>query len=264
MAQELITTEYLSLFYAMKLELLKTPPPLKMDIKEVTRLSISNVDAVSVMHGWVTRVLRTGEATLQLKSAGFTTEVSPLVRSMIEHAIGLTWMADQRGVALQVLIRSESEHWKRVEKAQESGWKISGEDAQELLKNSIEMTTDEETRSFDFLGHVKHQAEKYELGALYQAWLIETSTSHASIISAEPYFKANVTTNNVALLRKPKDMGEETEAAVVIALFFAINAYNQILEGTPLDSKISEWNSLLQSLASRLAVEHAKVGRIPH
>jgi hypothetical protein len=133
------------------------------------------------------RVIRSGEAALLLEEAGHGEEASPLVRSMIEHAIGLSWLVDSRGDAVQALRRAHGYEMSRFERSQALGWSVD-EQLQERLRQAVEVETDEHTRSLDRLLHVAEQAKEYGLGMLLQAWMVETWTSHASLTSARAYY----------------------------------------------------------------------------
>ncbi|GEM_PF-6572825 len=257
MASAHLAADYVVLFEDMRSVWHGLPAPQGMHLPEISRASMSEVEAIAMMYGWMCRTIRTGEAALKLSALGYTVELSPLRRSMIEHAIGLWWVADQRGNAFQVLIRRRSRSMEILQAAQENGWPIEGEEAQSLLQNAIDIETDEETRTYDSFGHVAHQAVAYGLGTLYQAWLLETSTSHASIASAHPYYSYEETTNTVQLHLVPLETGAEVEASVVIAVILALTAYNQILDGTPLNDRIPDWSGRFAVLQERLKLENS-------
>jgi len=130
---------------------------------------LADVEATAVVYGWMMRVIRNGEAALQLVDAGYGPEASPLIRSMIEHAIGLWWIVDQPGAAFQALTRARSETMRRLHAAQATGWVIGDDESQRLLQEAINIVTDEDTRAVDRLLHIAHQAAQYNLGRLYQA-----------------------------------------------------------------------------------------------
>ena len=82
---------------------------------------MAEIGAVAVIHGWIARLIRTGEAALILDERGYGEEASPLVRSMHEHAIGPWWLVDQRGDAFQALSRSRSNEMRKLREAQAQG-----------------------------------------------------------------------------------------------------------------------------------------------
>ena len=255
MASPELASDYVSLFEDIRSEWISLPAPIGIQLTEMTRAEVSEVEAVAMMHGWVARIIRSGEALLALSALGFAAELAPLRRSMLEHAISLRWVADQRGDAFQVLIRRHSQSMQRIQDAQENGWEIEGEEAQRLLQQAIDVETDEETRTYDHLGAIAHQAEAYGLGDVYLAWLLETLSSHASIASAHPYYSFDSTSNTVQLHRTPRETGTEVEASVLIPVLLGLTAYNMILEGEPLNDRISSWTERFAALQERLATE---------
>ena len=72
----------------------EAPNPQQVVMPEMTRASLSDAGAIAVIWGWTARVMRMAESALLLHRAGFDTELAPLVRSMLEHAIALPWVAD--------------------------------------------------------------------------------------------------------------------------------------------------------------------------
>ena len=255
MASDELSSDYKDLFYEMRSAWSSLSAPQGLQVAEISRASASQVEALAMMYGWMARIMRTGEAVLGMSQSGFNAEVAPLLRAMIEHAIGLRWVADQRGAAFQVLIRRHSQSMQKLMDAQATGWVIEGEVAQTLLQQAIDIETDEETRTYDHLGAVAHQAIAYGLGDLYQAWLLETLTSHATIASAHPYYSFDSITNTVQLHTVPRESGAEIEAAVVIPVILGLTAYNEILDGGPLNDKIVEWTEKFTNLQKRLELE---------
>lgn len=185
---------------------------------------------------------------------GYVAEAAPTIRSMIEHAIALWWVVDQRGDAFQVLVRVRARAAATLQKAQAIGSNIAGEDAQRLLQEVIDEETDSETVTFDYLKATAAQAEKYGLGALYQAWLLETGQSHARIDSARPYYVHRAGTT-IDLLRVPVDTGSEPEAAVTNVIYTALLAYNRLLDGAPLNERLEAWAGEFSALSERLRQE---------
>ncbi len=108
------------------------------------------------------------------------------MRSMLEHVIALHWVVDKRGPAAQALLRARANGYKKFEDAQTLGWQLEGE-AAELLQRATTVETDDDTRGEDTHLVTLHRARTYKLISLYQAWLVETWSTHATFVSAEPY-----------------------------------------------------------------------------
>lgn len=223
------------------------PAPERMRLPEVTPGALADVDAVAVIHGWMARVARLGEAALVLVKTGYDVETSALVRSMIEHAIALWWMEDQRGVALQALVRQRGAEYERLKHAQAEGWELD-EEGREVLERAINIETDEETRNVDYLLATAHQASHYRLVGLYQGWLVETWSTHPSIASAKPYFIYDAHGGNIQLAWQPRDQGRRTLATVTVATLTALRAYDGMLPGQPLAEQLEDWEQQLQGL----------------
>jgi len=169
MTRDARAVSFRALFQEMATVWRDAPAPEGVHLVEHTRAALADVEATAVVYGWMMRVIRNGEAALQLVDAGYGPEASPLIRSMIEHAIGLWWIVDQPGAAFQALTRARSETMRRLHAAQATGWVIGDDESQRLLQEAINIVTDEDTRAVDRLLHIAHQAAQYNLGRLYQA-----------------------------------------------------------------------------------------------
>jgi hypothetical protein len=207
------------------------PVPERLKVAQISRANLSDVGAITVVWGWTARVARTAEATLSLHREGFDVEAAPLVRSMLEHAIAIFWLVDKRGPAYQALARARALSWQKFKQAQATGRKLDVEKA-ELLERAVTVETDDDTLSKDYLLSTAHRAVAYNLGLFYQAWLIETWGTHATMLSAEPYFTFSDsleegTATVTRLHHVPRNTERETAAATVTALHAALTGYEQ-------------------------------------
>jgi len=256
---EVLNTKFAELFSDMARAWREAPAPAGIHLAEVTRSGLADVEAVAVIHGWMARVIRSGEAALLLADSGYAEEASPLVRSMLEHAIGLWWLVDKRGDALQVLVRQKAYQMERLEKVQEIGWRVSGDEGQRLLREAIEVETDEATKSLDRFAAVAEQAREYGLGMFLQAWMIESWTSHASLASARAYYDherdADGSISEVPLLLTPVEGHREMYAAVASATHTALMAYNKLLPDEPLTQALTQWQQRFETLGAELTEE---------
>lgn len=126
------------------------------------RKGSAEIGAIAVIFGWMARMTRTGEATLMLNSMGYAVEASPMVRSLLEHAIAICWLEDQRGGAFQSLARARSYAMDKFRTAQEHGWAVD-DDIAVLLDEAIQLETDAETRTQDSYLHLYEAGWKYGL-----------------------------------------------------------------------------------------------------
>jgi hypothetical protein len=254
-----LNADFVTLFEEMAEAWVRAPGPEGMHLPEATLEGLANVEAVAVVYGWMARVVRSGEAALILLARDYDEEASPLVRSMLGHAIGLWWLVEQRGDAFQVLVRARANEMRRFEKAQKHGWQFGADEGQELLRQAIEAVTEERTVKLDRFTHVAEQATEFGLGSFLQAWMIESWTSHASIASARAYYevKANPgsSTDEIALHRIPPQGHRELAAAVTSVMHTAFCAYNKMLEGEPLADRLETWRVRFEELGVRLRGE---------
>ncbi|GAA5161367.1 DUF5677 domain-containing protein [Ornithinimicrobium tianjinense] len=205
----------------------KAPGPPTMALPDGSRASGAQVDAVNITWGWTARIVRTGEAALLLSDHAFHVEASPLLRSMLEHAIALRWVVDKRGSAAQALLRDRANGYSRFQAAQHSGWRLEGE-AAERLERAIAVETDDDTRIEDRHLATLHRARTYGLMNLYQAWLIETWSTHATFVSAEPYFDVDDAARG-RLHRVPEWEVNSVPGGVAITLHSALACYESMV-----------------------------------
>src|SRR3954451_77865 len=102
MASPALAADFRRLFDDMAAAWRTAPAPEGVAVTEMTRAALAEVSAIAVTYGWMARVIRTGEAALLQADQGYATEAAPSVRTMIEHAIGLWWLVEERGTAFQV------------------------------------------------------------------------------------------------------------------------------------------------------------------
>lgn len=250
-ADHTIDDDYRVLFEDMYDAWFTAPAPAPVPIGEGTRRDAADIGAVRVAHGWMTLILRTGRAALLLDREGFSHETSPLLRSMIEHAIALRWLEDMRGDAFQVLVRMRRADMAKLRKAQETGWVMGDDETQALLTAAIETETDPHIQSLDYLQHTRHRADKYELGLLYQMWLIHSGGSHPSHSSSRPYWTESDDLGS-ELLHKPLGPTFHVGGTVVPISHFALGVYQRFLPERTFEEKSAEWLARGADLKTRL------------
>lgn len=238
--------DFLLLFGEMASTFRRAPSPTPIWLEQVSLSGLAGAEAIAVMFGWTNRVIRTGEAALALDDGGFTAEASPLLRSMLEHAMALHWLRDQPADAFQVLVRARQAQIRKLQDAEDQGWRLSDE-TRLLMGEMLGIETEDSSRAADFLLATKHHAERYGHGSLYQAWLIETWSSHASLASANPYYEAEDGRDGFSfgLLSSPKEMGIDLPAQCVVAALVALDAYNGVLPDSSLTRSLADWNERL-------------------
>jgi len=191
------------------------------------------------------------EAALLLHRNGFDVEVAPQLRSMLEHSIAIQWVADKRGAAYQALARERAESWAKFKAAQDTGWKLKG-DAADLLEQAVTVETDDDTHSEDTFIHTFHRALEYDLVHVYQGWLVETWGTHATMMSAEPYFDvASDEPTRGKLYRIPQDTSRRTTAIIALALHVTFTGYER-LESNAFSGRLEAWERRFETLMAQL------------
>lgn len=236
-----------------------TPGPRAMESSD--RADSAEVGADVVIWAWTNRVVRTARAALLLHDDGFGIEASPLRRTLLEHAVAIHWLADKRGPAYQALVRARSLSMQKFNSAQAAGWELT-EDQQRLLEDAIAIGTDDETRSEDTFVHAKQRAEAYGFGAIHQGWLIETWTSHPSLMSALPYYEHLDESADTELYPFPKPMARETLLIVGVALHIALTGYERLVPDA-FSELLPTWKSRLDAAAMAMARRVSDAGGPP-
>jgi hypothetical protein len=165
---------------------------------------------LAVTHGWFMRAVDAISATLTLIDAGRESAVSPLIRSAMEHAVGMLWL---REVGEDGLVGLDNAHqrWannirRATSLANEKGIDPERRDwSPEIQALVAELAAQE--RAQEVPGEWRHN-ERFEVAKqfdLYVAWLSETATSHATQSSATPYL--TFSEDRVQLLRLPRSSG---------------------------------------------------------
>ncbi len=246
-----IDADFAVLFHRMAQAFEQAPPPSPVYVPEATLSAVSQAHAVGILYGWVNRVVRTGEAVLKLDHSGYGTEASPLVRSMLEHAIAAWWLIDMPGDAYQALVRGRQRQLTSLEEAEAQGWVIDAE-SKKRIREALEFETEKRSPGVDHLRSAKNQAERYGLGSLYQAWLIETWTSHASFESAQPYLH-HTGNGKTTLLGIPKPHHARLSVTVTSTTHTALTVYNEVLPDSALRPVLSGVHAKFEELAADLA-----------
>lgn len=210
------------------------------DASKSIEVAAGSARSAVLAHGWYMRVRRNGRALQVLTAAGFEHEGAPLRRSMIEHALGLHWLADATESAVDALLTGHQETWKKIQGAMTGDWPVTPEDLNPIL--AVEIPKSPEFTNLAF----KHLCERYDEPGLYVAWLLETWHSHASYASAIAYVEGDGTAEGTELQIEAVDHPRTTAAIVATLLYVASVGFNKILKGPP-------WTGRLDEVHERLA-----------
>lgn len=232
-----------ALFEQMVARFRQAPSPAPIWLEEVSVGDLAAAEAVAVMYGWTNRVMRTGQAALQLDAIGFATEVSPLLRSMVEHVIALHWVREEPGDAFQALVRQRQQQLTAYEQTEVTGWELT-DDIRVRIAELLGIGTEESSKYMDHLLHTFQRVQRYGLGALYRAWLVETWTAHASLASATTYYETRGDSEIVLLADNP-DVPISVPALCTAFGLAALDVYNEVLPGEFMTDDIDEWNRQL-------------------
>jgi hypothetical protein len=133
---------------------------------------------------WTIRVLRTAEAIVELHRQGDA--ASPLVRSVMEHAISMLWLVERRAEAVKAIEFGHRRHQRLLrDSASKGGWDLSqlnDEIGERPLDLAVEKPEDWPRRE-RFEQRMKDPA----IRSWYPAYHVESSLSHASYFSGAVY-----------------------------------------------------------------------------
>lgn len=137
--------------------------------------------------GWGVRLCRTSEAVVTLHRARHDSEAAPLVRSVMEHALKLRWLAARGDEALEAIEFGHRRYQRLLRESIEKGsWELTDVDDDDLPPSDLDMEQPIERAAFD---NVEQLVQKYGGDpSWYATYRFESSTSHASYLSAAAYF----------------------------------------------------------------------------
>ncbi|HEX9228519.1 MAG TPA: DUF5677 domain-containing protein [Arthrobacter sp.] len=201
------------------------PAPVPAPFGSGERARLSAAAAVALSWGWLIRLLRTGQAAIDLETGGYGEEASPLVRSALEHAIRLYWVAQVGAGAVEVALRERSMSINRMRESQSEGWSYTDEEIAALEELQAESSTD--FRSLDTFRNLRNfvLAHPEQLKPAYQAWLLETQRSHPTLTSARPYYTLDHIRDGYVLDHEPDGVDHEIGGQVCAAALFGVSAY---------------------------------------
>ncbi|MDQ0212567.1 DUF5677 domain-containing protein [Arthrobacter bambusae] len=225
------------LFFEMKAIWLDGPTPFPVPFATGERAlapgerdNFNESSVKPVAWGCTARTLRSGEAAIRLAAAGLSEEASPLLRSAIEHSMFLWWLQAERGKVIEVLKRSQKESMQKLLKAQSIGWAFDAS-TPAIIQQRMDDAT-EQHKTLDFLSRTANLARQYpaDLGTLFQAWLYDTQTAHATLQSASAYYRlipaGQPNGPGFKLLQDPEHVGN-VEARAAVAAHVALTGYSR-------------------------------------
>lgn len=172
---------------------------LRAYLNELLSLTDSGLRTVTIepeqalAHGWFVRSVDMIRGALLLYDNGLGSAAHPLVRSAMEHVVGLLWLKEVGWDALPGLSNAHQGWARNVKKA------IALSNEKDIRPGRRDWSPDldaviaeiEEQEHAQVEGQWKI-AERFKIAQqfdLYVAWLSETASSHATQASATPYLK---------------------------------------------------------------------------
>jgi hypothetical protein len=187
----------------------------------------------ALCHAWFVRCVDTISAALHLHDRGLGEVAAPLVRSAVEHAIGVMWLHRLGDDAVEAVARSHRRWAKNVQAAvatanseeQRPGredWSPALNEAfEELALQPVPEGSSPGERAILLRFKAARQFD------LYVAWLSETAASHATHASAAPYLVE--TDGRYRLLRVSKGPQSNLVLKCAAAALVAFRAMGEAL-----------------------------------
>ena len=197
--------------------------------------------AAFVAHGWYSATRDWARGALLMEGAGLSRSAAPLRRSMIEHALALSWLTDAHEYVLASLRMAEQEHLRKLDEAMAGGgWSVPPGLIDSLLDPPA--TGSREDANL----HIKHLTQRLAQPNVLVAWLHETATCHATLSSASRYVSTwpGEETKGLAV----GDAAQSGKDQIALLLLLASDGFNNFLVGAP-------WTDQLADLERQFAEE---------
>lgn len=170
--------------------------------------TVATAEQLAVTHAWFVRSVDMIRAALQLHDNGLGSAAHPLVRSAMEHAVGMLWLRETGEEGLGGLSNAHRQWAKNIRDA------IALANTEEIQPGRRDWSPELD----EVIARIEEQEQEPDIpGAwnftkrfriakqfdLYVAWLSETASSHATQASATPYLQFS--SDRVHLLRSPRE-----------------------------------------------------------
>lgn len=196
-------------------------------------LKASHRRVTHIAHGWYVRAHRGSEAVLVLRDLGFAAESWPTRRSVLEHVVGLKWLAAEGGRAVDPLVRELAEQARRRQLgAEAAGWKAAGHSG--FVDAMADGQAAEDDVDLDTYLHFKHRCNAYGNPHDWSSWLIETAHSHPGWETAAPYLDRLSQT----LLLEPRRTDRDDEGYLAIHVWEALSALSSMMQSPPWEHEL--------------------------
>src|SRR6266498_929364 len=152
---------------------------------------------VMLAHGWYVGSGRTATAIMLLETRGLGHEAAPLRRSLIEHAMGLAWLAQATEDAVNSLLRGyQNVNLKKLKEVFEKVSPGQGAVFNDILDVEVDASSEDQYLAF------RRLCERFGVDRIYGEWLRDTALSHATYASAIAYIDSS--NGDLNLSREPQ------------------------------------------------------------
>jgi hypothetical protein len=209
------------------------------------------IQLIGTAFAWTNRAMRSALLAMLGNKQGFAAETTPLIRAAVEHGVCVHWISKYKFDALRALRGEQIHAAGKIKRAQEKGWSFADDQVQEILELLSVDDRDQMDRMFDTQIHFVIRSQLGEKSTEYQAWLIATQTSHATLASANMYYMFDEN-GHVDLYHSPKNLKIEVKAQASLACVSALEGYARFVQDERIIQKCIEFGTELNSLAALL------------
>ncbi|MFG2947558.1 DUF5677 domain-containing protein [Streptomyces adustus] len=200
------------------------------------------------VYSWWRLVCRTSEAILLLTERGFTVEVAPLVRNVLNHAYAINWLVDNGDPAVDALVaRGDEDREKLCKKLEETGWSNAAEFRAAVDKATAQQvpavrTPDEQklhNKLKHELGNVFDMLDRYDVADVYPVYSHLSSLSHTSIATASAYVE-QMSDGSLQIRQEAAGLGHADIIQLALALLQTATVVSPLIDGDPLRVSIDQ------------------------
>jgi hypothetical protein len=176
-------------------------------------------------------------ALLILETNGFEEEAAPLRRTLIEHVLGLKWIAVEGNAVVDTVARGHArDAAKRLDALSTANWaSINLADLQETID---EIGAEGRSSSSDHLLHFLQRLQRYGDIHTLPGYLAETALTHPTYQSAVKYF--DVSSGEPQPLMEPAGARIPQVAFATTQLLEALLALRQIFAPPPWEEQLTD------------------------
>ncbi|MBL1086759.1 hypothetical protein JK359_33170 [Streptomyces actinomycinicus] len=210
---------------------------------------LSKVRVFGPVYSWWRLICRTAEAVLLLTEQGFTVEVAPLVRNILNHAYAIHWLADNGDAAVDALVaRGDEEREKLCKKLEETGWPQAAEFRAALEQAAAQQPAPPARTAAEQALHdkLKHELknfydmlDRYDVAEVYPVYSHLSSLSHTTISTASAYVE-QMDDGTLQIRQDAAELGHADVIQLTLALLQAATVVSPLIEGDPLRPSINQ------------------------